>query len=194
MDARARSQGCRGGVSRASGAKRNETRDPAQKVAKRNFVSDAAFGLAAGSRIFARARKSGLPDLRILKCRSRVNPRSVRSLVRDTMSACPGRVERSGTRPGTQGRRLTLSAFEAGHAIAPAILALRILGEVLLNRQQLDRERAARVELAALIDAALGLAQTGGGGLADGRREFRHRRVEVLRLDDARHQPGDLGL
>src|SRR5262245_30600200 len=87
MDARARSQGCRGGVSRASGAKRNETRDPAQKVAKRNFVSDAAFGVAPGSRIFARARKSGLPDLRILKCRSRVNPRSVRSLVRDTRAA-----------------------------------------------------------------------------------------------------------
>jgi hypothetical protein len=30
------------------------------------------------------ARKSGSPDLRILRCRSRVNPRSARSLVRDT--------------------------------------------------------------------------------------------------------------
>ena len=49
----------------------NETRDPG------------GFPCDSGSRIFARARKSG-PDLRILKCRSRVNPRSVRSLVRDT--------------------------------------------------------------------------------------------------------------
>src|SRR5262249_33899033 len=51
----------------------------------------------------------GLPDLRILECRSRANPRSVRSLVRDTGPSCPGRVQRTPlreqTRPGTQGPR-----------------------------------------------------------------------------------------
>src|SRR5204862_6451102 len=51
-------------------------------------------------------------------------------------------------------RRPSRGALKAGHAIAPGILC-----QILLDREQFDRECAARIELAALIDGALGLAQ-----------------------------------
>ena len=45
---------------------------------------------------------------------------------------------------------------------------MRVLCQIFLDREQFDGERAARIELAALIDATLGLPQSRCRGLADG--------------------------
>src|SRR5262245_36928198 len=79
---------------------------PSAILAKRNFVTDAAFRVPLGPGSSLAHASRVLPDLRILECRSRVNPRSVRSLVRDT------RAELATRAGASQGRLPVKASFD----------------------------------------------------------------------------------
>ena len=76
-----------------------------------------------------------------------------------------------------------LVAAEARHAGAPGIA-----GDVVFHGLQLERQRAARIELDAPIDAAFGLAQRRLGRADDGFGDVGDDAIERGGIDDARHQ------
>src|SRR5262245_46302122 len=107
-----------------------------------------------------RHRICGWPGLGIPAMRSRVSSitRAATTTDRGLPCACDRhryQTTRAACRSGV--------APETRHAVAPVVLR-----EIFLDCQELDREGAARIELEALIDRPLGLAQPGRRRLADG--------------------------
>ncbi len=96
---------CPGRVQRAHWRERNETRDPAEEVAERRIRAHSARRVAGLLGPGSRSLKLASAGTRGRGARSSGTRSTPSSEDLGDQSSCPGRVKRSGTRPGTQRKK-----------------------------------------------------------------------------------------